>query len=119
MTALATTDATPDELRQEVESLIAKKGFDDAVVFAVKDVLDIDNPVRIETDATVTRISFQSKAFSIEIKVFLNQEPMIYTVKHLRNGVSYPCPVVIYNGNSPVDALYEGLLEAYINGLFW
>lgn len=114
-----TIDFTSAQLRDEIQPVILTQGFEAATAFVVKEALHLDTRIVIEADGAMTRLSFQSQEFSIEIKRFLDQSPHTYSVKHLRNGSSFPVPSIAYEGPSAVDALCEGLLEAHINKLFW
>lgn len=114
-----TVDISPADLRKDVKAALSLRGFEAAAAFLVCEALSIETRVTIESDHTVTRLSFQSREFSIEIKKFLDESPHTYTVKHLRRGTTYPAPYIAYEGASALDALCEGLLEAHINGLFW
>lgn len=114
-----TVDITPADLRKDVKAALSLRGFEATAAFLVREALGIETRVTIESDRAVTRLSFQSREFSIEVKKFLDQSPHAYTVKHLRRGVTAPAPYVAYEGPSALDALCEGLLEAHINSLFW
>lgn len=119
MSTEATEQDIAIDLRQTLASTLDEKGFEATTTILVNDVLELNTTVKTQTEGSVVRLSFQSRAFSLEIKQFLDQTPHTYRVQHLLNGSAYPCPVVAYEGTSALDALYEGLLDAHINGLFW